>query len=109
VSVQAVSYEVDESTTVQFEFDPPEGFRAVGADEIVGHVREALGPAVAAAREVLAQVRAASPDEVELTFGIKVSGTANWWVAKAATEGNFQVTMRWNPGTGQPTPSGSMG
>ena len=30
--------------------------------------------------------------------GIKVTGTANWVVARAATEGNFEVTLTWQPG-----------
>ena len=35
------------------------------------------------------------PDSVEVKFGIKVTGTADWLVAKAATEGNFEVTLKW--------------
>jgi hypothetical protein len=30
-----------------------------------------------------------------------VTGTANWLVAKAATEGNFEVTLSWSPGSPQ--------
>jgi hypothetical protein len=26
-----------------------------------------------------------------------VSGTANWLIAKAATEGNFDITLTWTP------------
>ena len=54
----------------------------------------------AAAREVLEQVRAAGPDEVEVKFGVKVTGTMTWVVAKAATEGNFEVTLKWQRGSG---------
>jgi NTP-dependent ternary system trypsin peptidase co-occuring protein len=50
---------------------------------------------VSAARVVLDQVRAAAPDRVEVTFGVKVTGTMNWVVAKAASEGNFEVTLSW--------------
>lgn len=52
-------------------------------------------PAVAAAREVLDQTRAMAPDTVQVKFGVKVTGTAHWLVAKAATEGNFEITLTW--------------
>lgn len=90
-----VAYEVDDNIVVRFEFDPPAGFRPAGVDEIAGRVREAVEPAVAAARVVLERIREAAPDEVKVKFGIKVSGTANWFVAKAATEGNFEIELTW--------------
>jgi hypothetical protein len=96
MSSQIVTYQVDSSTTVKFEIDPPEGFRPAGPNEIIGRVREAVGPAVEAAKAVLDKVKEARPDTVELKFGIKVSGAANWFVAKAATEGNFDVTLTWS-------------
>lgn len=95
MSSQVVTYRVDEATTVKFEIEPPEGFRPAGPDEILGRVREAVGPAVDAAKTVLEKVKEAKPDEVELKFGIKVSGGANWLVAKAAGEGNFEITLTW--------------
>lgn len=98
VPSQVVTYAVDKSTTVRFEIDPVEGFRPAGPDEILGRVREAAGPAVGAAKAVLDQVKKAGPRRVELKFGLKASGTANWLVAKAATEGNFEVTLTWEPG-----------
>jgi Trypsin-co-occurring domain 1 len=93
---QVVTYAVDEATTVSFEIEPVEGFVPVGVEEVAGRVRSAVEPAVAAARAVLEQVREMSPDTVQVKFGVKVSGTANWLVAKAATEGNFEVTMLWS-------------
>lgn len=98
MSVTVVRYVVDEDTTVGFEIDPPPGFRRAGAEELVGELRAAVAPAVEGARAVLDKVREAGPDEVEVRFGIKVSGTANWLIARAATEGNFEVTLTWKPG-----------
>lgn len=92
---RVVTYTVDDGTEVQFEIEPAEGFVPAGVDEVAGRVREAVEPAVRAARAVLARVRELSPDQVQVSFGIKVSGTAHWLVAKAATEGNFQVTLSW--------------
>lgn len=90
-----IGYTLDDGSVVRFEFEPGDGFRPVGPDEIVGRLREAVGPAVEAARAVLAQVREVGPDEIEVTFGIKVTGTMNWLVAKAASEANFEVTLTW--------------
>ena len=98
VSTQVVTYQVDESTVASFEIEPPPGFRPAGANEIAGKVRDAVGPAVEAAKVVLDKVREACPDQVEVKFGVKVSGGANWLIAKAATEGSFEVTLSWSPG-----------
>ena len=81
-----------------FEIEPSEGFRPAGPEEVIGRVREAVGPAVEAAKAVLEKVKEARPDEVELKFGVKVSGGANWLVAKAAGEGNFEITLTWSSG-----------
>lgn len=90
-----VRYELDDDTVVGFEYEPVPGFHPAGAGDVLGELRKAVEPAVDAARVVLEKVRAISPDEVEVTFGIKVSGEANWIVAKAATEANFEITLTW--------------
>ncbi|MFF2807692.1 CU044_2847 family protein [Streptomyces sp. NPDC058000] len=94
---QVVSYELDDRTVARFEIEPADGFHPVGAEEVAGRVREAVSPAVEAARTVLDRVTALGPDEVQVKFGIKVNGTANWLIAKAATEANFEVTLVWKP------------
>ncbi|MCK2218095.1 hypothetical protein MF672_030530 [Actinomadura sp. ATCC 31491] len=97
---QLVTYQVDGGATVQFEIEPPPGYRpAAGPEQIVGRVRDAIGPAVEAAQAVLERARAAAPAEIQVKFGIKVTGTMTWLVAKAATEGNFEVTLTWRPGS----------
>ncbi|MEU6674481.1 CU044_2847 family protein [Streptomyces sp. NPDC046853] len=94
---QVVSYALDDETVVRFEISPTDEFHPVGAAEIVGQVREAVRPAVEAARTVLDQAAALRPAEVQVKFGIKVSGTANWIVAKASTDANFEVSLTWRP------------
>ena len=94
------TYEVDSGVFVRIEFEPAGDFVPAGTDEILGRVREAVEPAVAAAQVVVDRARALSPDEVEVKFGIKVSGQANWWIAKAATDANFEITLTWKPATG---------
>ncbi|UQU63412.1 hypothetical protein COUCH_31040 [Couchioplanes caeruleus] len=98
MSSEVVRYRVDADTVAQIEIEPVDGYRPAGVGDIVATVRESAAPAVAAAKVVLDEVRQAAPDAVEVKFGIKVSGTANWVLAKAATEANFEVTMIWKPG-----------
>lgn len=97
-----VSYWVDQSTVVGFEFEPGPGWHPAGAKEIVGQVRDAIGPAVEAAKVVLDKVKEARPDQVEVKFGVKVNGEANWLIARAATEGSFEITLCWKPGPDGP-------
>ena len=99
MTAAVVSYSLDDETVVRFEIEPSAQFRPAGPDEIAGRVREAVTPAVEGARAVLEKVKDAAPDEIVVRFGIKVSGTANWFVAKAATEGNFEITLTWTPGS----------
>jgi hypothetical protein len=97
MSSQIVTYQLDESTLVRFEIEAPPGFRPASPDQIIGRVTVAVAPAVEAAKAVLDKVKEIRPDRVELKFGVKVSGSANWLVAKAASEGNFEITLIWTP------------
>jgi hypothetical protein len=97
-----VTYALDDETVVRFEVEPTEEWFDVSSDQVLGRIREAVTPAVEAARTVLDKVREAAPDEVQVKFGIKVSGSANWLVARAATEGNFEVTLTWVHGATGP-------
>jgi hypothetical protein len=104
VLTEVVTYRVDESTVVGFEIEPVEGFHPAGVGgEIAINVRDAVGPAVEAAKVVLDRVKEACPDQIEVKFGVKVSGGANWLIAKAATEGSFEITLSWSPGGGRST------
>ena len=47
---QVVTYRVDDATIVKFEIEPPDGFQPAGPEEILGRVREAVDPAVEAAK-----------------------------------------------------------
>jgi hypothetical protein len=96
VSTYVVTYDVDDSTKVNFEIEPSDDFRpAANPGQVLGRVKEAVGPAVEAAKAVLDKVKEVRPDEVEVKFGVKVSGEASWFVAKAAGEGSFEITLTW--------------
>ena len=102
---RVVKYQLDDSTTVGFEFEPEPGFHQAGAKEFVGQVRKAVEPAVEAAKAVLDKVKEIKPDGVEVKFGVKVTGEATWVVAKAATEGSFEITLTWEGASPEPAAS----
>ena len=106
VTSRIVKYKVDSSTEAAFVVDPDEwvGWQDAGAKpaDVVGAVRDAVEPAVEAAKVVLDKIKEIHPGTVEVKFGISVSGGVNWGIAKAAAEGSFEVTLSWSPDAGQP-------
>lgn len=92
-----VTYALDNSTKVRFEIDPPAGFQDAGTDKVIGKVQDALSPAIDTAKLVLDRLKEVKPGEVTVTFGLKVSGKLDWFIARAGTEGNFQITLTWQP------------
>jgi ribosomal protein S5 len=95
VASRVVRYKVG-GTEVGFEVEPGSEWGDAGASDLRGQVRDAIEPAVEAAKVVLDRIKEARPDGIEVKFAVKVSGGANWVVAKAAGEGSFEVTMTWH-------------
>lgn len=93
-----VTYALNDSTKVRFEIDPPAGFQEAGADRVIGKVQDALAPAIETANLVIDKLKEAKPGGITVSFGLKVSGKLDWFVARAGTEGNFQITLTWQPG-----------
>jgi Trypsin-co-occurring domain 1 len=104
VALQVVTYQLDESTLVRFEIEPPPGFQPAGGAAIAGRVKEAIAPAIETAQLVLDRAKALAPEEIEVKFGLKVSGKVDWIVARAASEGNFEIKLTWKPRGDQSTP-----
>lgn len=59
---------------------------------------EALEQIKPAADIVIEKLRgmSARPEEMEVTFGLKMSAEAGAFIASASTEANFKVLLRWN-------------
>jgi hypothetical protein len=106
---EVVTYGVGIDHEVSIEIVPVEGFVPVGVNAIAGQVEKAAEPAIAAARAVLDQAQRLAPDAVQVKFGIKVTGTANWLVARAATEGNFEITLSWKKDDAKEEPDRASG
>jgi len=64
--------------------------RNVGASLEAGLVE--IKDAAASALDVL---RASNPDEIKLTFGVKLTAEAGAVLAKTGAEGHFDVEMLW--------------
>jgi len=94
---QVVTYQLDDSSLVRFEIDPPPGFRPAGTGKVSGRVQDAVTPAVEAAKLVLGKLKEVAPDEIEVSFGIKVTGGMDWLIARAASEANFEIKLTWRP------------
>jgi hypothetical protein len=70
-----------------------------GADGVLvatQRIEDALAHVRPAARAVLAEMKALSPDKVSVEFGIKLSAGAGAVIAKTEAEGHFTVTLEWS-------------
>lgn len=92
-----VKYSVDDATIADFEIEPDGFTRAAGHGEIIASVHDAVGPALQAARAVLDRMKPQASETVTVRFGVKVSGDQRWSIARSAEEGNFEVTLSWQP------------
>lgn len=97
----------DSSILVEVELDESEQrgmFPAARPGELAANAtqtfEEALERIKPGAEAVIAKLRTmtAKPDEMEVTFGLKMSAEAGAFIASASTEANFTVLLRWNRG-----------
>ena len=98
-----VKFDLPDGSTVVIESDGPDGgVVKAGLGEVAERARETFEQAVEKARNaalvIVDKVRGLcdSPDEVEVTFGLKASGELNTLVvAKAGIEASYSVKLTW--------------
>lgn len=73
------------------------------ADRTLEVALEGVRPTISAVADLM---RAVSPDEWEVTFGISLSAQAGALIARASVAGNFQIRMSWNSTTAAGPKSG---
>lgn len=108
-----VEFPLKEGGHMVIEVEEPESegtVRAGRGDVIVKAketLEEALNKVLPAAHQVAEQLRSTGnkPDEIEVTFGIKLSTAAGAIIAWATGEANFNVTVRWTEKKEAATPS----
>lgn len=103
VMAEFVRFTLDDGSDVLFESAESDLVAAQGGAPEVrdgGKLTARLQGVAEAAEEVAGSLRSRLvPDEVNLEFGLKVSGGVNWFFAKAQGEGTIKVTLKW---TGNP-------
>jgi hypothetical protein len=108
-----VKYQLDDGSEVFFEAAEGSLVTLRGGDADVvdaGKLGHRLNQIADAAEEVSKGLRARlAPEEIELEFGVKVSGEVGWWFfAKASGEAAINVTLTWRKGAeGSPGSGGS--
>jgi hypothetical protein len=116
---ELVRFELETGGTVTVEVEEEPGVgRAARQGTVLRDAQlsleRALGDVRGAAAAALGQFQgmASRPDEVEITFGVKLDAHAGALIAKTGMEGHFEVTLRWagpapraEPGQG-PAPAG---
>jgi hypothetical protein len=108
-----VKYELADNSVVFFESAEASlvSERGGPADVVdAGKLGDRLSGIAAAASQVSKELRERlEPEEIELEFGVKVSGEVGWWFfAKASGEAAINVTLTWRkPAEGPSGPSGS--
>lgn len=98
-----VEFDLPDGSTVVIESDEPDGgVVKAGLGEVAQRACETFAEGVENARKaalvIVDKVRGLhdSPDEVEVTFGLKASGELNTLVvAKAGIEASYSVKLTW--------------
>ena len=109
VMTEFVQFTLDDGSVVMFESAESDLVTQHGGEPKVsegGKLTARLRGVAEAAEEIAGSLRSQlAPDEVNLEFGLKVSGEASWWFfAKASTEGTIKVTLKWSGSTLKPSP-----
>ena len=74
----------------------PVGRREDGVWEATQTFKDALAHVLPAAQAIVEHLKGLSPHQIEVEFGIKLSGEAGALIAKTGAEGHFQVKLAWS-------------
>lgn len=100
----AERFVLDDGKTVWIEVEEPKahGYEPVSRRkaEEERQFKKALDRIKPAADDLLATLRGLTtgPDEIEVEFGIKISGELGALIASTSTEANFKIMLRWTGG-----------
>lgn len=98
-----VEFPLEDGTTMLVEIDDPEqgGLVKASLSEKIAKAQQTLEKSLErvqpAAQFVIAQLRELhdAPDEVQVSFGLKLSADAGAVLASASAEANYTVTLKW--------------
>ena len=98
-----VEFPLEGGGSVVAEVDEPESegaIRAARGDTIIKAketLEEALNKVLPVTKSLVEKLRSigSKPDEIEISFGVKLNTVAGAVIASASAEANFGVTVRW--------------
>jgi hypothetical protein len=100
--VEFAEFTLETGGTVAVELDRKPGVRpAGGRDSVLRDTKLSLEKALTDVRDAAAaalkqfQTMASQPDEVEITFGVKLDAQAGAVIAKTSIQGHFEVKLKW--------------
>jgi len=107
-----VEFPLEEGGSIVVEVDEPETSGTVRAarGDTLAKAREtledALDKVLPAAKSIVEKLRRLDnkPNEIEVTFGIRLNTSVGAVIASATAEANFDVTLRWTGNTQEKAP-----
>ena len=98
-----VAFPLESGGSIVIEVDEPEVGGTVRAargeklEQAKETVEEALNKILPVTKNVVEKIRdvAHKPEEIEITFGVKLTTTAGAVIASASAEANFEIRMLW--------------
>jgi Trypsin-co-occurring domain 1 len=107
-----VEFPLEEGGSIVVEVDEPESagtIRAAREDTIVKAketLEEALSNILPVTQSLVEKLRSFEnkPDEIEVSFGVKLTTNIGAVIASASAEGNFGVTVHWTGKKEEATP-----
>jgi hypothetical protein len=98
-----VAFPLESGGSIVIEVDEPEVGGTVRAargeklEQAKETVEEALNKILPVTKNVVEKIRdvANKPEEIEITFGVKLTTTAGAVIASASAEANFEIRMLW--------------
>ncbi len=100
---ELLRFSLENGGTVTVELDEKPGVTpAGGKGSVLRDAKQSLERALADVRDAAAaalgqfQKMASQPDEVEITFGVKLDAQAGAVIAKTGIQGHFEVKLKWD-------------
>jgi len=89
---------IEGTILVEIEENNVDGLELIGIKEKISSLKDFLDSLFANGKAVIEKAKELTPDELEISFGIKGGvefGTPVWGLAKATSESSINIKMKW--------------
>jgi len=89
---------IEGSILVEIEENNLDGIELIGIKDKMSSLKDFLDSLFANGKAVIEKAKELSPDELEISFGVKGGlelGTPVWGLAKATGESSINIKMKW--------------